>query len=254
MYVHDSVILIATNQWGTFARTTRIMEDSSLRGVEVQTSAPAGFIGYAGTYTFAAALRAPLRVVVLVGLALCFAHTVCAECLGPECGRKSYVPPRPVPPWHDDTSDAGFAGAREQEPVVMVTTPWTEFTTMPFKFLYFVGVWLLTQLHTVLQLLYNLFFAWPYQTVRPVMEACGHMLLIIFAPIVSLWKVMYTVLIVWPTHTFQSMSLWLYQLYVVIGIGVCFGVAIGLMSVGWLYLERQLYIARAPRTVIIKPK
>ena len=38
-----------------------------------------------------------------------------------------------------------------------------------------------------------------------------------------------------------------YELYVVLGVGVCLGIAVGLVGTGWLYMEHVLYRARVRR-------
>lgn len=69
----------------------------------------------------------------------------------------------------------------------------------------------------------------------------------VWAPVLCLWEVFFTVLFLWPYRALASHARTLYELYVVLGVGVCLGIAVGLVSTAWLYMEHVLYRARVRR-------
>ena len=69
----------------------------------------------------------------------------------------------------------------------------------------------------------------------------------VWAPIVCLWEVFVTVVFLWPFRALATHARTVYELYVVLGVGVCLGIAVGLVGTGWLYMEHVLYRARVRR-------
>lgn len=89
--------------------------------------------------------------------------------------------------------------------------------------------------------------------VRPIlwmvhsMERCLHMAYVVLAPVRSVCVAIYTGLIAWPWHALQVMAPILYQLYVLGGVAVLLGLALGLLSIVLLRGEHGLYVHRARR-------
>ena len=75
----------------------------------------------------------------------------------------------------------------------------------------------------------------------------GAIVRFIWAPIVCLWEAFVTVVFLWPYRALATHARIVYELYVVLGVGVCLGIAVGLVGTGWLYMEHVLYRARVRR-------
>lgn len=75
----------------------------------------------------------------------------------------------------------------------------------------------------------------------------GAIVRFVWAPIVCLWEAFVTVVFLWPYRALATHARTVYELYVVLGVGVCLGIAVGLVGTGWLYMEHVLYRARVRR-------
>ena len=84
-------------------------------------------------------------------------------------------------------------------------------------------------------------------TVWHCVATSGAIVRFIWAPIVCLWEAFVTVVFLWPYRALATHARTVYELYVVLGVGVCLGIAVGLVGTGWLYMEHVLYRARVRR-------
>lgn len=75
----------------------------------------------------------------------------------------------------------------------------------------------------------------------------GAIVRFIWAPIVCLWEAFVTVVFLWPYRALATHARTVYELYVMLGVGVGLGIAVGLVGTGWLYMEHVLYRARVRR-------
>lgn len=92
----------------------------------------------------------------------------------------------------------------------------------------------------------------PLSLVGFLLHMVSVMCTIVLAPVISICEAIYTVTIAWPLQMMEDHGSKIYQLYVFVGVGVCFGMVVGICSVVWMCLEHRLYIARGARRTVVQ--